>query len=104
MSFRALAVSATLATAFGFAPSTGRFSSSRVLSMSAADLPGAAPFGFFDPLNLSAKLDATELSKYREAEIKHGRVAMIASVGILGNVLLLQRVIVSHFLFYLYFI
>jgi hypothetical protein len=54
--------------------------------MSVKELPGiTAPFGFFDPLNLSAKLDATETSRFRECEIKHGRVAMLAFVGILGN-------------------
>ena len=42
-----------------------------------------APFGFFDPLGLSKDVDAGRLAFYREAEIKHGRVAMLASVGFL---------------------
>ena len=33
----------------------------------------------FDPLNCS--VDISTLKKYREAEIKHGRLAMLASVG-----------------------
>tara|TARA_B000000477_G_scaffold121274_1_gene123717 strand:- start:34284 stop:35192 length:909 start_codon:yes stop_codon:yes gene_type:complete len=33
----------------------------------------------FDPLNCAA--DITALKKYREAEIKHGRLAMLATVG-----------------------
>lgn len=45
------------------------------------DLVGAtAPLGFFDPLGLSKTDDAT-LYKYREAELKHGRIAMLAVFG-----------------------
>lgn len=40
-----------------------------------------APFGFFDPLGFCAKGDAETFRKLRTAEIKHGRVAMMASVG-----------------------
>ena len=85
MSLRTLIVSLTIASALGFAPSTLKAPRS-IMSMSIEDLPAVtAPLGFFDPLGLSSKLDAVEISKYREAEIKHGRVAMLASVGILGN-------------------
>ena len=42
-----------------------------------------APTGFFDPLGLSKGKDAATLKQYREAEIKHGRVAMLAVFGIL---------------------
>eukprot|EP00595_Chromulina_sp_UTEXLB2642_P000446 CAMPEP_0196762414 /NCGR_PEP_ID=MMETSP1095-20130614/1889_1 /TAXON_ID=96789 ORGANISM="Chromulina nebulosa, Strain UTEXLB2642" /NCGR_SAMPLE_ID=MMETSP1095 /ASSEMBLY_ACC=CAM_ASM_000446 /LENGTH=182 /DNA_ID=CAMNT_0042113235 /DNA_START=103 /DNA_END=651 /DNA_ORIENTATION=+ len=53
--------------------------------MSAAEsLPGAiAPLGFFDPLSLSADKTSGEIKKIREAELKHGRVAMLAFLGIL---------------------
>jgi len=44
-----------------------------------------APLGFFDPLGLSAKVDEGKLLFYREAEIKHGRVCMLATVGILAG-------------------
>jgi hypothetical protein len=45
------------------------------------DLVGAsAPLGFFDPLGFSKTDDAT-LKKYRESELKHGRVAMLAVFG-----------------------
>jgi len=40
-----------------------------------------APTGFFDPLNLSAKIDADTFAQYRTAELKHGRVSMLAVVG-----------------------
>lgn len=45
------------------------------------DLVGACPpLGYFDPLGFSKTDDAT-LFKYREAELKHGRVAMLAVFG-----------------------
>jgi len=39
-----------------------------------------APFGFFDPLSLCPETER-EFIKYREAELKHGRVAMLAFAG-----------------------
>jgi hypothetical protein len=50
----------------------------------AKTLPGAGPFGFFDPLGLlKINEDMTEGSVryWREVEVKHGRVAMLAAVG-----------------------
>lgn len=50
----------------------------------AEDLAGVtAPLGFFDPLGFSTKCSEGKLRFYREVEIKHGRVGMLASVGIL---------------------
>ena len=47
-------------------------------------LPGILnPTGFFDPAGLSNDVSASELKRYREAELTHGRVAMLASVGFL---------------------
>ena len=43
------------------------------------------PFGFFDPLGLSKGCSEEALLWYREAELKHGRVAMAAFVGFLVN-------------------
>ena len=37
----------------------------------------------FDPLGLAGRADAAEMIKYREAELKHGRVAMLAVPGFL---------------------
>merc|ERR1719506_2594696 len=71
----ALALTAGTAAAF-VAPSSAPAAKTQ--------LAGAtAPFGFFDPLGLSQDVDAGRLAFYREAEIKHGRVAMLASVGFL---------------------
>lgn len=50
-----------------------------------ASLPGA-PFSdgqVWDPVGLSDGADPSDIKKWREAEIKHGRVAMLASVGVL---------------------
>ena len=42
-----------------------------------------APFGFFDPLGFATTITEGKLLFYREVEIKHGRVAMLASLGFL---------------------
>jgi hypothetical protein len=48
------------------------------------EMSGAtAPVPYWDPLGLAAKVDDQELQKYREAEIKHGRVAMLAALGMI---------------------
>ncbi|KAH8046541.1 chlorophyll A-B binding protein [Aureococcus anophagefferens] len=41
------------------------------------------PFGFFDPLSLSAGKSEQRLKYFREAELKHARVAMLAAAGFL---------------------
>jgi len=46
-------------------------------------LPGALPpVGEFDPLGF-AQTDLGTIKKYREAELQHGRVAMLAAIGML---------------------
>merc|ERR1719207_145792 len=50
----------------------------------AKTLPGiSAPFGFFDPLGFCSKDDIAEgkIKFYREVELKHGRVSMLAALG-----------------------
>ena len=46
-------------------------------------LPGiTAPFGdVFDPLNITSTSTIAEMRRYREAELTHGRVGMLASLG-----------------------
>eukprot|EP00980_Cylindrotheca_fusiformis_P026087 scaffold15311_cov136-Cylindrotheca_fusiformis.AAC.9 len=47
-------------------------------------IPGAiAPTGLFDPLGFAAQADEATLKRYREAELTHGRVSMLATVGFL---------------------
>ena len=49
-----------------------------------AGLPGSsAPFRDFDPLGLTSKFSVEEIKRYRESEVTHGRVAMLASLGYL---------------------
>lgn len=49
----------------------------------AEKMPGVTgPFGFFDPLGLTPDSEA-ELLQYREAELTHGRVAMVGALGYL---------------------
>lgn len=87
-----LSIAAT--TPLSFAAGAAGFSSAAVapsaagISMQApfdvTAMPGVcAPFGFFDPLGFSADASEGKIKFYREAEIKHGRLAMVASVGIL---------------------
>jgi len=45
-------------------------------------LPGVtAPFGFFDPLGLTPE-SRDDVMLWREAELNHGRVAMMAALGV----------------------
>ena len=51
-----------------------------------AEQPGAVPpLGFFDPLGFCKVGDEAGFRKLRSAEIKHGRVAMMASIGAVGQ-------------------
>lgn len=52
----------------------------KVLAMSILrDLPGETPpTGFFDPFGFSRNLDDKTIKRYREAELKHGRIAMVS--------------------------
>jgi len=51
----------------------------------AAQLGAMAPLGFFDPLGFTTVGDEAGFNKLRASELKHGRVAMMASVGLLGQ-------------------
>merc|ERR1712084_147885 len=47
-------------------------------------LPGVLPpLNWFDPAGFSTDIDKQKLLFYREAEIKHGRICMPASLGFL---------------------
>merc|ERR1719311_257083 len=41
------------------------------------------PLGYFDPLGFSKDASPETMAKYREAELKHGRVAMLAAFGMI---------------------
>ena len=83
-------------SAVAFAPSFHKKLSTSVNAFSANDLPGALdPVGFWDPLGLAEKAPPNTLKRYREAEVTHGRVAMLAVVGFLVG----EQVEGSSFLF-----
>merc|ERR1719297_126117 len=49
-----------------------------------AGLPGAlSPLGEFDPVGFTKGLPVQEIKRFREAEVTHGRVAMLATLGYL---------------------
>jgi len=41
----------------------------------------SAPMNYFDPLGFSTTVDGGKLMFYREVELKHGRIAMLAALG-----------------------
>jgi hypothetical protein len=65
-----------------FAPTSPISTSTTQLSAWVNDQVGIIPpAGFFDPLGLSKGKDDATMKYYREAELKHGRVAMAACLG-----------------------
>lgn len=83
----AASILALAGSAAAFAPASVSKSSSTALNAFTVDnIPGAiAPMGIFDPLGLAEKADETTLKRYREAEVTHGRVAMLAVLGFLAG-------------------
>ena len=76
--------SALVGSAAAFAPAPIARTTSAMSAFSVDNMPGAlAPMGFFDPLGFAAKADEKTLKRYREAEVTHGRVAMLAVLGFL---------------------
>ena len=64
-----------------FAPvATNSRSNSALAATAFSDRPGViVPTGYFDPLNLATS--EAKFEKFRAAELKHGRVAMLAVIG-----------------------
>jgi hypothetical protein len=92
----AAALLALVGSAAAFAPASSVQKSTSLNAFAAEDLPGAlAPVGFFDPLGFAEKADEPTMKRYREAELTHGRVAMLAAVGFLVG----EKVEGSSFLF-----
>lgn len=73
---------ASSATAFNaFGPKATK---NQAPSFSLDTIPGALqPFGLFDPLGFGSKANEATLKRYREAELTHGRVSMLAVIGFL---------------------
>jgi hypothetical protein len=93
-------ITASLLALFGsaaaFAPVQSANKATSLNAFVAEELPGAlSPVGFFDPLGFAEKADEPTMKRYREAELTHGRVAMLAVVGFLVG----EKVEGSSFLF-----
>jgi hypothetical protein len=93
-------ITASLLALFGsaaaFAPVQSANKATSLNAFVAEELPGAlAPVGFFDPLGFAEKADEPTMKRYREAELTHGRVAMLAVIGFLVG----EKVEGSSFLF-----
>ena len=79
-SFLALAL---VGSAAAFAPATAP-KTSMALNADLTSMPGAtAPVGPFDPMNLAESGSDETLAWFRAAELKHSRVAMLATTGYL---------------------
>jgi hypothetical protein len=93
---------ALLGSTTAFAPVSQRSNSAAAVTNTALnaasidEMVGALdPVGLFDPLGFAEKADDNTLKRYREAELTHGRVAMLAVVGFLVG----EQVEGSSFLF-----
>jgi hypothetical protein len=79
-------VLALVAGASAFAPAPRSAARVQPLQVSLSDMPGVTnPVGVFDPLGLATGGSDETLLWYRAAELKHGRVAMLATGGWLIN-------------------
>jgi hypothetical protein len=75
-------VLALASSAAAFAPASQK--ASTALSVAVGDMAGStAPFKTFDPLGLATLGSDQTLSWFRAAELKHSRVAMLATTGYL---------------------
>jgi hypothetical protein len=77
----AAAIVALFGSAVAIAPASSVQKSTSLNAFVAEELPGVlASVGFFDPHDFAEKADEATMKHYREAELTHGRVAMLASV------------------------
>merc|ERR1712127_1150193 len=92
-----LAIATTLiASAAAFTSAPVAKNSAALNAFTKEGLPGSLPpAGLFDPLGLLEKADDATALRYREAEVTHGRVALLAVIGFLVG----EKVEGSSFLF-----
>lgn len=76
-------LASALATATAFAPAQQAATSTTALAAFEGELGAQAPLGFFDPLGLVSDGDQEKFDRLRGVEIKHGRICMLAIVGML---------------------
>ena len=71
--------------ASAFSPSTVRSMSMsmEVPKFNPKNYPGVTkPLDFFDPVGFTKDISESDFKKYRESELKHGRIAMLAVLGV----------------------
>jgi len=78
------------AAALGFAPTLTPLapSASRAASVRMAyenELGAVGPLGMWDPLGLASKASPEKFARWRAVEIKHGRIAMMATTGYIAQ-------------------
>merc|ERR1719491_1057213 len=82
-------VATLLASAVAFAPASNRATAPAATSLAAIDnkfsneIGAQPPLGFWDPMGFLQAEDQSQFDWIREAEIKHGRISMLATVGYL---------------------
>ena len=77
------ATAAVCATAFSPRAMRGMSMSMEVPKFNPKNYPGITkPLDFFDPVGFSKDISEADFKKYRESELKHGRIAMLAVLGV----------------------
>jgi hypothetical protein len=81
--FKALTLLASLVGVSAFVAPSARPAARSALQMAdfSKEIGAQAPLGFWDPLDLMKDSDDTTFKLYRDIELKHGRVAMLAVLG-----------------------
>ncbi|CAB9512099.1 chloroplastic [Seminavis robusta] len=75
-------LSLLVGAAAAFAPASQKVSTTALqMSDYSGEVGAQPPTGFFDPLKLSSGISPERFDLYRAAELKHGRVAMMAVLG-----------------------
>jgi len=86
---KSVIVATLLTSAAAFAPASHRATAPAATSLAVVDnkfsteIGAQAPLGFWDPMGFLQAEDQSQFDWIREAEIKHGRIAMLATVGYL---------------------
>ena len=82
LSLAAAAPLAYVGSSSGIVAAAGRGNAAGVSMLDPRTMPGITePMGFWDPLGFSLDASMGRMKFYREVELKHGRVAMLASLG-----------------------
>lgn len=80
---KTIIIASLVASASAFAPAQVARVSSAVSMNLSGELGAQVPLGGFDPLGVMKDADQEKFDLYRECEIVHGRVAMLAVTGYL---------------------